>query len=100
MTLDDQLKHLPGDILLAIAKNDSADMRGRRAATRLLYLHNSPQMHHKDIEFLLKDVMADVVAEQEVVDTVEGAVEAPLTKPPVVGVTTASLAANELIDNR
>lgn len=96
MLLDEQLKHLPGDILLALALNESADPRGRKAAVDIMYTKDYPQAQHKDLAGILAEVKADHEAKHEIMEVVEQALEEPQpsTKPigaSVAGVTTKTL---------
>ena len=95
--IQEHLKHLPGHILLALALNDSTPDRNRKAAVEIMVARGDAQAKDPSISYLLKEVLADAAAHNEVVDAVETAIEAqieiPVTpKSLVAGVTTKTLA--------
>lgn len=81
----EQLGHLPGDILLTIATNESAEPRWRKAAVELMLELKHPQVNKPEIASLLAEVKKDRYAKDEVIDVVETAIEQPMpevvTKP-------------------
>jgi len=100
ISIDDQLKHLPGQILLALALNENADPRGRKAAVDIMYVKGYPEVQHKDLVGILAEVKADHEARHEILAVVEQAVEEPQHMgASVASVTTQSLS-HEVIDNR
>lgn len=100
ISIDDQLKHLPEQILLALSLNENADPRGRKAAVDLMYTKGYSGANHKDLAGILAEVKADHEARHEIINAVEQATEAPFAGPSPAGVTLASLGTNEIIDNR
>jgi len=76
----EQFDHLPGGILLDLAKNENAEWRWRKAAVEIMLDHKFPEANRSEISDLLREVLADRTAKSEVEDVVETAIEGPLTK--------------------
>lgn len=76
----EQLGHLPGDILLTIATNESAEPRWRKAAVELMLELKHPQVDKPEIASLLAEVKKDRYAKDEVIDIVETAIEQPMAE--------------------
>jgi hypothetical protein len=74
----EQFDHLPGDVLLSLAKNENAEWRWRKAAVEIMLDHKFKQSSHPDVAEILRDVLADREAHQEVRDIVETAIEGPI----------------------
>lgn len=83
-TTDEVLGHLPEFVLLALARNESADPTYRKAAVEHLidkgFLSHAK---HPDIDQIYRQVMREREAKDEVQAIVESAVEAPLDEKPV-----------------
>jgi len=75
----EQFDHLPGGILLDLAKNENAEWRWRKAAVEIMLDHKFPEANRSEISDLLREVLADRAAKSEVEDVVETAIEGPLT---------------------
>lgn len=78
---NEQLGHLPGDILFSMATNESAEWRWRKAAVELMLEHKCPQVNNPAIAHILEEVKKDRYAKEEVTDVVETAVEGELGEP-------------------
>jgi hypothetical protein len=92
ISLDDQLQHLPGQILLSLALNENADPRGRKAAVDIMFTKGYPEVLHKDLAGILAEVKADHEARHEIIEIVEQATESPQhLGASVAGVTTRTL---------
>lgn len=81
----EQLGHLPGDILLSIATNESAEPRWRKAAVELMLELKHPQVNKPEIAPLLAEVKKDRYAKDEVIDVVETAIEQPIETSEIDG---------------
>ena len=75
---DLDLTNLPQATLYAVARNESAEPRYRKAAVRLMLERGYPQVNHADLSSILADVKADMGAEAEVEDIVTQATEEPM----------------------
>ena len=102
----EQLAHLPGDILLSLALNTSAEPRGRKAAVEIMLERNYKQANHPELKPILDDVLADQAAREEIVDAVEQAIEQPIEEAEesdnpalTASVTTSNLSAPAVEDN-
>lgn len=95
---DEYIRHLPGDALLSIARNDSANRDYRRAAVELLIDGKHPQAKHPELAITVSEIMAERAAKGEVVALVEEATGQELPENGhalKAGVTTASLMQSE-----
>lgn len=75
---DEQLDHLPGHILLDLARNESASRAWRKAAVVIMLKKNFPQSAHPDLATLAAEIRAEEDAVREVEGVVEGAIEGEL----------------------
>lgn len=89
----EDISGLPQATLYAVARNESAEPRYRKAAVRLMLERGYQQVNHADLSAILADVKADMGAEAEVSDIVEQAIEAPM--PTAVSAHAAALNAIE-----
>lgn len=78
----DQLKHLPGQILRDLARNESASREWRKAAVALMIEKGYPEVWHPDLLLLMAEVKAELEAKDEVAAVVEGAIEGELPQAP------------------
>lgn len=69
--------HLPGNMLLDIARNESASREWRKAAVEILIDKKCPQANHPELYALVLDIKAERGAKQEVEAVVESALEEP-----------------------
>lgn len=98
----DQLKYLPPQILLDLARNEGAPREWRKAAVQLLVDHNFRESHHPDLAIFLLEIEAEQTAKHDVEAVVESANEGPIishVSAPSASVTTASLQQSETINN-
>jgi hypothetical protein len=78
-TPNEATSHLPEFILLALARNPSADPAYRKAAVEhLIDKGYTNQSSHPDLVLLVEQVMREKNAKNEVQSIVEAAAEAPL----------------------
>lgn len=71
----EQIAHLPGDILLSLARNDSAPREMRKAAVELMLDNGFRQASHPELAMLVLDIKHEREAKNEVKAQVEAAVE-------------------------
>src|ERR1700744_5805971 len=81
LTIEQQLGHLPGDILLALAINDATPDRNKKAAVEIMIARGDRQAEHPALAALAREVRADITARHEVIDVVEQAIEEPIHIP-------------------
>lgn len=89
----ESISHLPGHILLDLARNESAPRAMRKAAVELLIANNFPQAKHPEVRLFLLEIEDENKARAEVQDIVETAAETPIEPagPFKASVTTESL---------
>lgn len=75
---DAHLGHLPGQILLDVARNEAAPREWRKAAVQIMLDKNCHQASHPDLAFLVIEIQAEAEAKAEVESVVESAIEGPL----------------------
>lgn len=105
--INERIKHLPGQILFDLARNQSANHYWRKAAVELLIDNHYPQAKHDELLSLVFEVEAERRAKAEVESVVETAIEAPVSRfdEPVdpsalkASFTTASQTQEEVIQN-
>lgn len=69
------LPQLPPNILLDIARNESADRTWRKAATKLLLEGGHKEARNIELAWFVKEIEQEAAAEKEVVAVVEAAIE-------------------------
>lgn len=74
----EQFSHLPGDMLLSLARNENGEWRFRKAAVEIMLEKRYPQASHPELAQLLEEVQFDRAAKEEVIDAVETALEGPI----------------------
>jgi hypothetical protein len=94
----DQISHLPAEILLSLARNESGLPEFRKAAVKILFEKNYPQARHPELALIAAEIRKEKEAEGEVEAIVEAAIEQPI---PVMraSVTTATMQRDEIIRN-
>jgi hypothetical protein len=89
---------LPEFVLVALARNPSADPLYRKAAVEWLYVRGYNGWHiHPELTHLYEQVVRERTALNEVEAIVEAAVEAPM--PESTGVKLENLLSHDFIDN-
>jgi hypothetical protein len=73
-----ELDALPANILLDLARNESATREWRKAATRLLRNKGYRQANHPDLFWFVHEIEEEEKAEHEVIAVVEAAAEQEL----------------------
>jgi len=79
--IDSALAAFPDDILLGIARNESASRDWRKAATKFLMRTGSPRASHPDLAWFVHEINQEAEAEKEVEAVVESATEEEFTVP-------------------
>jgi hypothetical protein len=74
----EQFSHLPGDMLLSLARNENGEWRFRKAAVEIMLEKRYAQVNHPELAQLLEEVQFDRAAKEEVIDAVETALEGPI----------------------
>lgn len=77
-TQKESIQHLPGHILLDLARNEAAPKAMRKAAVELMIANKFPQAKHPEVRLLLLEIEDENKARVEVQDIVETAVESPI----------------------
>jgi len=72
---EEQISHLPGQILLALARNEAASLEWRKAAVKIMLENGFSEAKHPDIRIFLSQIKAEQDAKAEVEALVEGSVE-------------------------
>lgn len=89
---EDSIKHLPGHILLDLARNEAAPRNMRKAAVELLVANKYPQANHPEVRLFLLEIEDENRARAEVQDIVETAAETQIESGPFkASVTTETL---------
>lgn len=97
-TPTESTNHLPEFVLLALARNESADPAYRKAAVEhLIEKGYIREANHPELTMLVAQVMREREAKDEVQSIVESAVEAPLESMKA-SVTTATMYADEVVE--
>lgn len=78
VSVNDNIKHLPEQILFKLARNESASKEYRKAAVVLLLDMKSPFTENPEIRELVLEIRAEEKAKAEVKDLVTGAIESTL----------------------
>lgn len=81
---DEQFSHVPGQVLLDLARNESAPSVFRKEAVRILVDKKFPQANHPELYFFVEELKKEKEAHEEVRDIVETAIEASLEDVVVV----------------
>ena len=77
--MNDTLDPLPSNILLDVARNESAPYEWRKAAVRLLRKKGyKKQAAHPELALFVREIEKDELAEKEVISVVESAIEGDL----------------------
>lgn len=74
-------KNWPACTLLDIARNESASVEWRKAATELLIDSGAPQANHPELRALVFEIRAERAAKKEVIAIVESAHEQEVEVP-------------------
>jgi hypothetical protein len=77
-TASDQISHLPAEILLSLARNESGLPEFRKAAVKILIEKNYPQARHPELALIAAEIRKEKEAEGEVESIVEAAIEQPI----------------------
>jgi hypothetical protein len=72
------LPQLPANVLLDIARNESASREWRKAATKLLLEGGRKEARHIELAWFVKEIEQEAAAEKDVVAVVESAIEEEL----------------------
>jgi len=75
---DIHLGHLPGQILLDIARNESAQREWRKAAVELMIDKGFSQAKHPELQSFVAEIAAERAGRVEVEALVESAIEGAL----------------------
>src|SRR5690242_4549031 len=78
---NEQLGHLPAQILLALARNEAATREWRKAAVQMMMDKNF-DVSHPDLSLLVLEIKAEQDAKQEVQAIVEAAAETDMDAEP------------------
>lgn len=76
--INETLDPLPANILLDVARNESASPEWRKAAVRLMRKKGYKQADHPELILFVREIEKDEMAEQEVIAVVESAIEGDL----------------------
>ena len=97
----EQISHLPGDVLLSLARNESATREMRKAAVKLMLDKGFPQYKHPELVLLVLELRKEGEAEVEVESIVESAIEAEIPHNGALkaGFTTANMFQDEVVRN-
>lgn len=93
------IAHLPGDILLALARNESAAREMRKAAVKLMMENEFFQYKHAELVSFVDEIKRETEAKDEVEAIVETAIESEISPTMVAGFTTANMMQTDLIRN-
>lgn len=96
----EHIAHLSGDVLLALARNEAAQMR--KAAVEIMLEKGYKQVNHPEIAGMVAEVRKEREARMEVESIVESAIESELpegTGPLVASVTTATMQQPTIVHN-
>lgn len=83
--INETLDPLPANILLDVARNESASYEWRKAAVKLLRKKGYRQAQHAELVWIVREIEKDEQAEQEVIAVVESAIEGDLDGDPEHG---------------
>jgi len=97
----DQISHLPAEILLSLARNESGLPEFRKAAVKILIEKNYPQARHPELALIAAEIKKEREAEGEVESIVEAAIEQPIPHagPFRASVTTQTMQSEPIIRN-
>lgn len=92
------ISHLPGDILLALARNDAVTKEMRKAAVKLMMDKGFKQYKHPELILIVAEINKEKDAHEEVESIVETALEAEIPSAPTMtaGFTTANMQQEEI----
>lgn len=93
----DFIADLPGDVLLSLARNESASREMRKAAVKLMLQNKFPQYKHPELSVFVFELQRENDAEVEVESIVESAIEAEIPGPLKASFTTASMFQDEVV---
>jgi len=93
----DQIAHLPGDVLLSLARNEAASSEVRKAAVKLMLEKGFPQYKHPELAVLVLELRKEGEAEAEVESIVEAAIESEIPSPLRASFTTASMFQDDVV---
>lgn len=95
----DQISHLPGDILLSLARNESVTKEMRKAAVRLMMQNGFPQYKHPELISFVIELELESAAHDEVEAIVETAIESQIPSATQASFTTKEMQQPETIRN-
>jgi ABC-type iron transport system FetAB ATPase subunit len=75
LTIVEQLDLLPDNILLDIARNESASQEWRKAAVKFLRKKGSKKLQHPELLWIVHEIEKEEQAEKDVIAVVEAATE-------------------------
>lgn len=95
----DSIAHLPGDILLSLARNESVTKEMRKAAVRLMLQNGFPQYKHPELLSFVLELELENAAHDEVEAIVETAIESQIPSATSASFTTKDMQQPETIRN-
>jgi hypothetical protein len=98
-TAQEQISHLPGEVLFSLARNESASLDFRKAAIQLMLEKDCRQVNAPELALLVSEVKRGQDAKLEVEAIVESAIEQEIPGPFRASVTTKTMQQPDFIRN-
>ena len=99
-TAFEQISHLPAEILLSLARNESGLPEFRKAAVKIMLDKGFRQAGHPELALFVAEINKEREAEGEVESIVEAAIEQAIPSGPFrASVTTKNMMGEDIIRN-